>query len=49
MPPKIIHSIALRPDQVEWLRSHKELNFSAFVQKKLDERIREGVAIKAAH
>lgn len=48
MPPKIIHSIALRPDQVEWLREHKELNFSAFVQKKLDDKIREEAASKAA-
>lgn len=37
--PKIIRSIAIRPDQDIWLRSHKELNFSAFVQKELDEEI----------
>lgn len=37
--PKIIRSVTIRPDQDEWLRSHKELNFSAFIQKKLDEVI----------
>lgn len=41
MNSKIIRSIAIRPDQDAWLRAHKELNFSAFVQKKLDEFIEE--------
>ncbi len=36
---KVVRSIAIRPDQDIWLKSHKELNFSAFVQKLLDDEI----------
>ena len=32
-------AISIRPDQDVWLKNHRELNFSAFVQKKLDEEI----------
>lgn len=40
MTLKIIRSISIRTDQDAWLRSHKELNFSAFIQKKLDDEIK---------
>ncbi len=36
---KKIRAITIREDQDKWLRDHRELNFSAFVQKKLDEEI----------
>jgi len=36
---KKIKTVVIRVDQDEWLQSHKELNLSAFVQKKLDEEI----------
>ena len=39
MKAKIIRSIVIRADQDAWLKAHKELNFSAFIQKKLDEEI----------
>ena len=35
----IRRTISIRPDQDAWLKNHRELNFSAFVQKKLDEEI----------
>ena len=31
--------ISIRDDQDKWLESHKEINFSGWVQKKLDEEI----------
>lgn len=40
MKPKTVRSVAIRDDQDIWLRAHKELNFSAFVQKMLDEEIK---------
>jgi hypothetical protein len=36
----VIRSIAIRRDQDLWLRSHKELNFSAFIQMELDREIK---------
>ena len=36
---KKIRAITIREDQDKWLRDHRELNFSAFVQKRLDEEI----------
>lgn len=34
-----VRAISIREDQDKWLRDHRELNLSAFVQKKLDEEI----------
>ncbi len=37
MKPKLI---TIREDQDEWIREHKSVNFSGFIQEKLDELIK---------
>ena len=38
MKPKFV---SIREDQDKWLKEHKSVNFSGFVQEKLDELIKE--------
>lgn len=38
-PKFIIRSITVRNDQDLWLRDHHEINFSRWVQKKIDEEL----------
>lgn len=35
----ISRNITIRKDQDKWIRNHPEINFSGFVQKKLDDLI----------
>lgn len=39
-------NVTIREDQDKWLREHRAVNFSGFVQEKLDELMEEAEVIR---